>query len=322
MTQSACGEVLQSAGRSLQGVGVGAFRQQGEFFLSLSTFSVSLYCFPSSAGLQQPELSPSRPLASQSRPSSSSKPPCWPWDVSAAKRPEQQQQQQQLQQSSAMVHCFKADQGWNPAAVLQGHFVLIVGLAVHQVPQGSTGATGGHGFLVTHSDSIAVDGIVGIGGVGSVKTGSGTNGQRTPGSVASGASEVRSSRRIRNVNRNQRHSREGLCFHVVREDTGRRRVTPLNLMQAYTHVQGACVRPLALAKAPHEALVVVDTFFIDGIDVVLWGPQRPKRLLTVLTAVGATRAWRKKRERERKDGDNRGRCNSSTPLRIDGCIPV
>lgn len=35
---------------------------------------------------QQPELSPSRPLASQSRPSSSSNPPCWPWDVSAAKR--------------------------------------------------------------------------------------------------------------------------------------------------------------------------------------------------------------------------------------------
>ncbi len=35
---------------------------------------------------------------------------------------------------------------------------------------------------------------------------------------------------------------------------------------------GACVWPLALAEAPHGALVVVDTFFIDGIYVVLWGP--------------------------------------------------
>lgn len=51
----------------------------------------------------------------------------------------------------------------------------------------------------------------------------------------------------------------------------------------------ACVRALALAKAPHRTLVVVDTFFIDGIYVVLWGPQWPKGLLTVLTTVGATR---------------------------------
>lgn len=63
---------------------------------------------------------------------------------------------------------------------------------------------------------------------------------------------------------------------------------------------GACVRPLALAKAPHRALVVVDTFFIDGIYVVLWGPQGPKGLLTVLTTVGATRAWRKERGRRKK----------------------
>lgn len=35
----------------------------------------------------------------------------------------------------------QADQSRNPAAVLQGNFVLIVGLAVHQVPQGSAGAT-------------------------------------------------------------------------------------------------------------------------------------------------------------------------------------
>lgn len=34
----------------------------------------------------------------------------------------------------------KADQGGNTAAVLQGHFVLIVGLAVYQVPQGTAGA--------------------------------------------------------------------------------------------------------------------------------------------------------------------------------------
>lgn len=34
----------------------------------------------------------------------------------------------------------QADQGGNTATVLQGHFVLIVGLAVHQVPQGSAGA--------------------------------------------------------------------------------------------------------------------------------------------------------------------------------------
>lgn len=59
----------------------------------------------------------------------------------------------------------------------------------------------------------------------------------------------------------------------------------------------ACVWPLALAKAPHGALVVVDTLFIDGIYVVLWGPQGPKGLLTVLTTVGATRAWRKERGR-------------------------
>lgn len=52
----------------------------------------------------------------------------------------------------------------------------------------------------------------------------------------------------------------------------------------------ACVWPLVLAKAPHGPLVVVDTFFIDGIYVVLWRPQRPEGLLTVLTTVGATRA--------------------------------
>lgn len=62
---------------------------------------------------------------------------------------------------------------------------------------------------------------------------------------------------------------------------------------------GACVWPLALAEAPHGALVVVHTFFIDGIYVVLWGPQRPKGLLTVLTAVGATRAWREERKIKR-----------------------
>ena len=66
---------------------------------------------------------------------------------------------------------------------------------------------------------------------------------------------------------------------------------------------GACVRPLALAEAPHGALVVIDTFFIDGIYVVLWGPQGPKGLLTMLTTVGATRAWRK--ERRRKNNERR-----------------
>lgn len=35
---------------------------------------------------------------------------------------------------------------------------------------------------------------------------------------------------------------------------------------------GACVWPLALAEAPHGALVVVDTLLIDGIYMVLWGP--------------------------------------------------
>lgn len=60
----------------------------------------------------------------------------------------------------------------------------------------------------------------------------------------------------------------------------------------------ACVRPLALAKAPHGAFVVVDTFFIDGINVLLWRPQGPKGLLTVLTTVGPTRACRKERGRK------------------------
>lgn len=35
----------------------------------------------------------------------------------------------------------ETDQGRNTAAVLQGHFVLIVGFAIHQVPQSSTCAT-------------------------------------------------------------------------------------------------------------------------------------------------------------------------------------
>lgn len=62
---------------------------------------------------------------------------------------------------------------------------------------------------------------------------------------------------------------------------------------------GTCVWPLALAEAPHGALVV-HTFFIDGIYVVLWGTQGPKGLLTVLTTVGATRAWRKERQRKER----------------------
>lgn len=33
----------------------------------------------------------------------------------------------------------QANQSRNPSTVLQGYFVLIVGLAVHQIPQGSTG---------------------------------------------------------------------------------------------------------------------------------------------------------------------------------------
>lgn len=57
---------------------------------------------------------------------------------------------------------------------------------------------------------------------------------------------------------------------------------------------GACVRPLALAEAPHGALVWVNTFFIDGIYVVLGRPQGPNGFLTVLTTVGATRACREK----------------------------
>lgn len=32
-------------------------------------------------------------------------------------------------------------QGWDPATVLQGDFVVIIGLPVHQVSQGATGAT-------------------------------------------------------------------------------------------------------------------------------------------------------------------------------------
>lgn len=35
----------------------------------------------------------------------------------------------------------QTNQGRNPAAVLQGHFILVVGLAVDQVPQGSAGAS-------------------------------------------------------------------------------------------------------------------------------------------------------------------------------------
>lgn len=52
--------------------------------ISLLTWSAPFFFFfflP-----QQPELSPSRPLASQSRPSNSSNPTCCPWDVSAARR--------------------------------------------------------------------------------------------------------------------------------------------------------------------------------------------------------------------------------------------
>lgn len=62
----------------------------------------------------------------------------------------------------------------------------------------------------------------------------------------------------------------------------------------------ACVWPLALAEAPHGAFVVVDTLFIDGIDVLLWGPQGPKGLLTVLTTVGSTRAWIREKKDRRK----------------------
>ena len=32
-------------------------------------------------------------------------------------------------------------QGWNPTTVLQGNFVVIIGLPVHQVSQGATGTT-------------------------------------------------------------------------------------------------------------------------------------------------------------------------------------
>lgn len=35
----------------------------------------------------------------------------------------------------------QTNQGGNPAAVLQGHFILVVGLAVDQVPQSSAGAS-------------------------------------------------------------------------------------------------------------------------------------------------------------------------------------
>lgn len=34
----------------------------------------------------------------------------------------------------------QADQGGDASAVLQGHFVLVVGFAVHQIPQRSAGA--------------------------------------------------------------------------------------------------------------------------------------------------------------------------------------
>lgn len=57
---------------------------------------------------------------------------------------------------------------------------------------------------------------------------------------------------------------------------------------------GARFWSLALTQAPHGALIVVDTFFIDRIYIVLWRPQWPKGLLTVLTTVGATRAWNDK----------------------------
>lgn len=54
---------------------------------------------------------------------------------------------------------------------------------------------------------------------------------------------------------------------------------------------GARVGPLALAEAPHGTLVVVDTFFIYGLDMALWGPQGSQGLLAVLTTVGAAGAW-------------------------------
>lgn len=84
---------------------------------------------------------------------------------------------------------------------------------------------------------------------------------------------------------------------VLLKNTGKKKTQTwcLWLQQGLTSVVaiGAWVRPLALAKAPHGALVLVDTLFIDGIYVVLRGPQGPDGFLTVLTTVGATRAWRK-----------------------------
>lgn len=45
------------------------------------------------------------------------------------------------QLSDFNISCFpqKADQRWDPSAVLQGHFILVIGLAINQVPQSSAG---------------------------------------------------------------------------------------------------------------------------------------------------------------------------------------